>query len=238
MIEEAFREVLDGYLKSNHRKKVEIIERAYHFAKEAHKGIRRRSGEPYILHPIAVAKIASQEIGLGSTSICAALLHDVVEDTEYTVEDIEQHFGKKIAQLVEGLTKISGGIFGDKASLQAENFRKLLLTMSEDIRVVLIKMADRLHNMRTLGSMAPNKTRLPERHFISMLRLPIVSAFSRSRPNSRISASNMNTLRPMRASPSRSGRARRDARLSTAIFRPRSKRNLTAWVMSMRLRRV
>lgn len=157
MIEDAFREVLDGYLKSNHRKKVEIIERAYRFAKEAHKGIRRRSGEPYILHPIAVAKIASQEIGLGSTSICAALLHDVVEDTDYTVEDIEQHFGKKIAQLVEGLTKISGGIFGDKASLQAENFRKLLLTMSEDIRVVLIKMADRLHNMRTLGSMAPNK---------------------------------------------------------------------------------
>ena len=157
MIEEAFQDVLDGYLKSNHRKKVEIIERAFRFAKEAHKGIRRRSGEPYILHPIAVAKIASQEIGLGSTSICAALLHDVVEDTDYTVEDIEQHFGKKIAQLVEGLTKISGGIFGDKASLQAENFRKLLLTMSEDIRVVLIKMADRLHNMRTLGSMAPNK---------------------------------------------------------------------------------
>ena len=157
MIDDAFREVLEGYLKSNHRKKVEIIERAYHFAKEAHKGIRRRSGEPYILHPIAVAKIASQEIGLGSTSICAALLHDVVEDTDYTVEDIEQHFGKNIAQLVEGLTKISGGIFGDKASLQAENFRKLLLTMSEDIRVVLIKMADRLHNMRTLGSMAPNK---------------------------------------------------------------------------------
>ncbi len=156
-IEDAFREVLEGYLKSNHRKKVEIIERAFHFAKEAHKGIRRRSGEPYILHPIAVAKIASQEIGLGSTSICAALLHDVVEDTEFTVEDIEQNFGKKIAQLVAGLTKISGGIFGDKASAQAENFRKLLLTMSEDIRVVLLKMADRLHNMRTLGSMAPNK---------------------------------------------------------------------------------
>ncbi len=157
MIEAAFRDVVDGYLSSNHRKKVEIIERAYRFAKEAHKGIRRRSGEPYILHPIAVAKIASQEIGLGSTSICAALLHDVVEDTDYTVEDIEQHFGAKIAQLVAGLTKISGGIFGDKASAQAENFRKLLLTMSEDIRVVLIKMADRLHNMRTLGSMAPNK---------------------------------------------------------------------------------
>ncbi len=157
IIEEAFRDVLDGYLASNHRKKVEIIERAFRFAKEAHKGIRRRSGEPYILHPIAVAKIASQEIGLGSTSICAALLHDVVEDTEYTVEDIERQFGPKIAQLVDGLTKISGGIFGDKASAQAENFRKLLLTMSEDIRVVLIKMADRLHNMRTLGSMAPNK---------------------------------------------------------------------------------
>ena len=157
MIEDAFADVLDGYLRSNHRKKVEIIERAFRFAREAHKGVRRRSGEPYILHPIAVAKIASQEIGLGSTSICAALLHDVVEDTDYTVEDIEQHFGAKIAQLVEGLTKISGGIFGDKASAQAENFRKLLLTMSEDIRVVLIKMADRLHNMRTLGSMAPNK---------------------------------------------------------------------------------
>jgi GTP pyrophosphokinase len=157
MIEAAFQEVLQGYLASNHRKKVEIIERAYRFAKEAHKGIRRRSGEPYILHPIAVARIASQEIGLGSTSICAALLHDVVEDTEYTVEDIEQNFGPKIAQLVEGLTKISGGIFGEHASEQAENFRKLLLTMSEDIRVVLLKMADRLHNMRTLGSMAPNK---------------------------------------------------------------------------------
>ncbi len=157
MIEDAFKDLLDGYLNSNHRKKVEIIERAFRFAKEAHSGIRRRSGEPYIMHPIAVAKIVSKEIGLGSTSICAALLHDVVEDTEYTVDDIEQNFGPKIAQFVEGLTKISGGIFGDKASVQAENFRKLLLTMSEDIRVVLIKMADRLHNMRTLGSMAPNK---------------------------------------------------------------------------------
>lgn len=156
-IRAAFEEVLRGYLASNHRKKVEVIERAFKFAHDAHAGVRRRSGEPYILHPIAVARIASQEIGLGSTSICAALLHDVVEDTEYTVEDIRQAFGDKIAQLVEGLTKISGGIFGDRASAQAENFRKLLLTMSEDIRVVLIKMADRLHNMRTLGSMAPAK---------------------------------------------------------------------------------
>lgn len=157
MIDAAFQDMLNCYLASNHRKKVEKITRAYNFAKEAHKGARRRSGEPYILHPIAVAKIANHEIGLGSTSICAALLHDVIEDTDYTAEDIEQHFGKKIAQIVVGLTKISGGIFGDKASAQAENFRKLLLTMSEDIRVVLIKMADRLHNMRTLGSMAPNK---------------------------------------------------------------------------------
>lgn len=157
MVEARYRELLDGYLASNHRKKTDIIERAYRFAKEAHKGVRRRSGEPYILHPIAVARIVSAEMGLGSTSICAALLHDVVEDTEFTVEDIEQHFGKKTAELVAGLTKISGGIFGDKASAQAENFRKLLLTMSQDIRVVLIKMADRLHNMRTLGSMAPAK---------------------------------------------------------------------------------
>ena len=156
-IEQAYQNLLNGYLSSNHRKKVEIIDKAYKFAREAHQGIRRRSGEPYILHPIAVATIVNQEIGLGSTSISAALLHDVVEDTEYTVEDIEAQFGKKIARIVDGLTKISGGIFGDKASVQAENFRKLLLTMGEDVRVVLIKMADRLHNMRTLSSMPANK---------------------------------------------------------------------------------
>jgi len=157
MVEEAYQDLLHAYLASNHRKKVEIIERAFRFAKEAHKGVRRRSGEPYILHPIAVAKIVISELGLGSTSICAALLHDVVEDTEFTREDIEASFGKKIADIVEGLTKISGGIFGDKASIQAENFRKLLLSMSSDVRVVLIKMADRLHNMRTLGFMRPEK---------------------------------------------------------------------------------
>ena len=157
MVNGAYKVLRDGYLASNHRKKVDIIDRAFRFACEAHKGVRRRSGEPYIMHPIEVARIVSQEIGLGSTSICSALLHDVVEDTEYTVEDIEAQFGKKIAEIVSGLTKISGGIFGDKASAQAENFRKLLLTMSSDIRVVLIKMADRLHNMRTLGSMLPSK---------------------------------------------------------------------------------
>ena len=157
MIDQAYQNLLNGYLSSNHRKKVEIIDKAFKFARDAHKGIRRRSGEPYIMHPIAVATIVSQEIGLGSTSISAALLHDVVEDTDYTVEDIASQFGDKIARIVDGLTKISGGIFGDKASVQAENFRKLLLTMSEDIRVILIKMADRLHNMRTLSSMPPNK---------------------------------------------------------------------------------
>src|SRR5574344_824974 len=109
------------------------------------------------MHPIAVAQIACSEIGLGSTSICSALLHDVVEDTDYTIEDIENIFGSKIAQIVEGLTKISGGIFGDKASAQAENFKKLLLTMSDDIRVILIKICDRLHNMRTLASQSPSK---------------------------------------------------------------------------------
>lgn len=117
MIQQAYQALVDGYLNSNHRKKVEIIDRAFRFAKAAHAGVRRRSGEPYIMHPLAVATIVSQEIGLGSTSISAALLHDVVEDTEFTVEDIEQHFGPKIAQLVDGLTKISGGIFGDKASV-------------------------------------------------------------------------------------------------------------------------
>ena len=157
MINQAFYELLNDYLNTKHRKKVEIITKAFNFANQAHKGIKRRSGEPYIMHPIAVASIVCNEIGLGSTSICAALLHDVVEDTDYTVEDIENIFGPKIAQIVDGLTKISGGIFGDRASAQAENFKKLLLTMSNDIRVILIKIADRLHNMRTLGSMLPNK---------------------------------------------------------------------------------
>lgn len=157
MIRNEFQNLLNDYLSSNHRKKVERITMAFEFANEAHKGVKRRSGEPYIMHPLAVARIVSKEIGLGSTSICAALLHDVVEDTDYTVEDIKERFGEKIASLVDGLTKISGGIFGAQASKQAENFKRLLLTMSEDIRVILIKIADRLHNMRTLGSMLPNK---------------------------------------------------------------------------------
>ena len=157
MVSQAYQHLVETYLNSRHRKHVEIIEKAFNFAKEAHKGVRRLSGEPYIMHPIAVAQIACEEIGLGSTSICAALLHDVVEDTDYTIEDIGNIFGPKIAEIVDGLTKISGGIFGDKASAQAESFKKLLLTMSDDIRVILVKISDRLHNMRTLGSQLPNK---------------------------------------------------------------------------------
>lgn len=157
LVDDAFQHLLDSYRTSRHRKKVDIITKAFNFARQAHKGVRRLSGEPYIMHPIAVAQIACSEIGLGSTSICSALLHDVVEDTDYTVEDIENIFGKKIAQIVDGLTKISGGIFGEQASAQAENFKKLLLTMSDDIRVILIKICDRLHNMRTLDSQPANK---------------------------------------------------------------------------------
>ena len=157
LIEAAFKGMLDIYLASPHRKKVDIITKAFNFAKQAHKGVRRLSGEPYIMHPIAVARIAVEEMGLGSTSICAALLHDVVEDTDYTVEDIENIFGEKVAMIVDGLTKISGGIFDDHKSAQAENFKKLLLTMSDDIRVILIKICDRLHNMRTLQSQPANK---------------------------------------------------------------------------------
>ncbi|MGN0228047.1 MAG: RelA/SpoT family protein [Paludibacteraceae bacterium] len=157
MIQREFEALLDDYARTPHRQKTELITHAFNFAHKAHYGVRRLSGEPYIMHPLAVARICVREIGLGSTSICSALLHDVVEDTDYSVEDIAGLFGDKIAQIVDGLTKISGGVFGDQASEQAENFRKLLLTISDDIRVVLIKIADRLHNMRTLGAQPKDK---------------------------------------------------------------------------------
>lgn len=139
--------------------------KAFEFANEAHKGVRRRSGEPYILHPIAVAKIVVQEIGLGYKSIATALLHDVVEDTEYTVEDIERLFGPKIASLVDGLTKIKSAMDSKRIgktdeqekSIQAENFKRILLTLNDDVRVILIKLADRLHNLRTIASMPERK---------------------------------------------------------------------------------
>ncbi|HIW10435.1 MAG TPA: RelA/SpoT family protein [Candidatus Rikenella faecigallinarum] len=134
----------------------ERIRRAFYFANEAHKGVKRHSGEPYITHPLAVARIVVVEIGLGVKSVMAALLHDVVEDTDYTVEDIEHRFGAKVASMVDGLTKLEGA-FAQDISKQAENFKKMLLTLSDDIRVCLIKIADRLHNMRTLGSMPKHK---------------------------------------------------------------------------------
>ena len=137
---------------------VEIVRKAYEFAAWAHKDARRKSGEPYIFHPIAVAIIVAQEIGMGATSITSALLHDVVEDTEYTVEYISQEYGPKVARVVKGLTKLSSIDFQNSIeSIQAENYRKIVNTMSEDIRVILVKLADRLHNMRTLESMAHHK---------------------------------------------------------------------------------
>jgi GTP pyrophosphokinase len=158
LIQEEFNKLISEYLNTNHRRKVELITSVFQFANKAHHGVNRLDGSPYIMHPLAVARIVCTEMGLGSTSICSALLHDVIEDVEYIEKkDIEENFGKKIADIVEGLTKISGGKFGEKASIQAENFRKLLLTMNSDIRVILVKIADRLHNMRTLGSMRPDK---------------------------------------------------------------------------------
>lgn len=133
-----------------------LIRKAFKIAYDAHKETRRKSGDPYIMHPLAVSRIVSEEMGLGVTSIVASLLHDIVEDTDYTLEDIENHFGAKIASIVDGLTKISG-VFDKNSSFQAENFRKMLLTLSDDVRVILIKLADRLHNMRTLDSLPTHK---------------------------------------------------------------------------------
>ncbi|MGB4774782.1 MAG: bifunctional (p)ppGpp synthetase/guanosine-3',5'-bis(diphosphate) 3'-pyrophosphohydrolase [Daejeonella sp.] len=134
----------------------QMIRRAFDMALESHENMRRKSGEPYIYHPIAVAQIAAEEIGLGTTSIVCALLHDVVEDTDITLEDIEHEFGKKVTKIIDGLTKISG-VFDYDSSLQAENFRKMLLTLADDVRVILIKLADRLHNMRTMDFMPRDK---------------------------------------------------------------------------------
>ena len=153
-IEDLYEEVLKSFTRPLTPENVQLIHKAYQFASSAHMGVRRRSGEPYIIHPLSVAKIVVSEIGLGTKSVVAAILHDVVEDTEYTVQDIEKMFGEKIAMLVDGLTKLSGTY----DSKQATNFRKMLMTLSDDVRVILIKMADRLHNMRTLDSMIELKT--------------------------------------------------------------------------------
>lgn len=154
-VDELFESIFEHCKGCKDKDNEEKIRRAYELAYKAHEGIRRRSGEPYIIHPIEVAIIAAKEIGLGTKSVISGLLHDVVEDTDYTLEDIDHLFGPKIAMIIDGLTKISG-VF-DSESLQAENFRKMLLTLSDDVRVILIKLADRLHNMRTLESMPPEK---------------------------------------------------------------------------------
>lgn len=156
MIETAFDDLIKSLRKGTTEESVKMIRRAFEFAREAHQGVRRKSGEPYILHPLAVAKIAVKEIGLGTKSAVAALLHDVVEDTDYTVEDIANLFGPKIASLVDGLTKISE-VMVSNTTKQAESFRKMILTLADDVRVILIKIADRLHNMRTLDSMPEHK---------------------------------------------------------------------------------
>jgi guanosine-3',5'-bis(diphosphate) 3'-pyrophosphohydrolase len=155
-IKQAFDDLLANCTRCNKRGDRALIRKAFKISLDAHKGMTRKSGEPYILHPISVAKIVAREMGLGARSVSCALLHDVVEDTDYSIEDIENMFGKKIASIIDGLTKISG-VFDSNSSLQVENFRKMLLTLSDDVRVILIKLADRLHNMRTLDSLDPHK---------------------------------------------------------------------------------
>lgn len=157
-IQSEYDSLINNLLRCNKPGDRELISKAYNVANKAHWNMRRKSGEPYIIHPICVAKIVNQEIGLGAKSIATALLHDVVEDTDYTIEEVEKDFGPKIASLIDGLTKISGTYNkGASSSMQAENFRRMLLTISDDLRVILIKIADRLHNMRTLDSMPENK---------------------------------------------------------------------------------
>jgi GTP diphosphokinase / guanosine-3',5'-bis(diphosphate) 3'-diphosphatase len=157
-IQSEYDTLVNHLLRCNKPGDRELIDKAFKIANEAHWNMRRKSGEPYIIHPISVAKIVNQEIGLGAKSIAVALLHDVVEDTEYSLEDVKRDFDPKIAMLIDGLTKISGTYNKENSSsLQAENFRKMLLTLSDDLRVILIKIADRLHNMRTLDSMPEHK---------------------------------------------------------------------------------
>jgi GTP pyrophosphokinase len=157
-IQAEYDSLISNLLRCNKPGEKELIDKAFKVANEAHWNMRRKSGEPYIIHPICVAKIVNQEIGLGAKSIATALLHDVVEDTDYSLEDVTRDFGPKIASLIDGLTKISGTYNKtSSSSMQAENFRRMLLTLSDDLRVILIKIADRLHNMRTLDSMPENK---------------------------------------------------------------------------------
>ncbi len=154
-IEAAYQKLIESCKHPMSEEQRESLDIAYKMAVKAHEPQRRKSGEPYILHPIAVAQICAEEIGLGPTSMICALLHDTVEDTDISLEDIQENFGKRITMIVDGLTKFDN-LF-DVKSPQAENFKKILSTLAEDVRVVLVKMADRLHNMRTLGAMPHHK---------------------------------------------------------------------------------
>lgn len=158
-IDEAYDALLRSYVESRHRRKVEIVGKAFRFARVAHQGCRRNDGSPYILHAIAVAMICSREFGLGSTSIVCALLHDIVEHSDMGIEDIEANFGAKIASIVAGISKLSGGIFGHAAETQALKLRDMMMSMSTDVRVILVKMADRLHNLRNIETQREERRR-------------------------------------------------------------------------------
>lgn len=158
-IDHAYDELLQSYIESKHRRKVELIGKAFRFARTAHQGCRRNDGSPYILHAIAVALICSRELGLGSTTIVCALLHDIVEHTDMGIEDIEANFGKKISSIVAGINKLSGGIFGHAADTQAQKLRDMMMSMSTDVRVILVKMADRMHNLRNIDTQRPERRR-------------------------------------------------------------------------------
>ncbi|MBP7512538.1 MAG: bifunctional (p)ppGpp synthetase/guanosine-3',5'-bis(diphosphate) 3'-pyrophosphohydrolase, partial [Bacteroidia bacterium] len=155
LIVKAYRNMMKSIRRTLTKDDKKLIREAFELSLEAHKNMRRKSGEPYIMHPLEVAQICAAEIGLGVTSVICALLHDTVEDTDITLELVQLKFGEKVARIIDGLTKISGVFDQPDRSIQAENFKKMLLTLSDDVRVILIKLADRLHNMRTLDSMSP-----------------------------------------------------------------------------------
>ena len=156
LVDNAFNDLLSSIEFKTDSADKKLIQRAFQLANDAHKGVKRKTGEPYVTHPIEVAQIVATEIGLGPTSIATALMHDVVEDSDYTLEDIESMFNPNIAKLIDGLTKISG-VVNMESNMQLDNYRKMLLTISDDVRVILIKLADRMHNMRTMDGMPPHK---------------------------------------------------------------------------------
>ncbi|MDE7347966.1 MAG: HD domain-containing protein [Muribaculaceae bacterium] len=158
-IDMAYDELLRSYVESRHRRKVELVGKAFRFARTAHEGCRRNDGSPYILHALAVALICSRELGLGSTTIVCALLHDIEEHSDRSIADIEANFGPQISSIVSGINKLSGGIFGHAAETQALKLRDMMMSMSTDVRVILVKMADRMHNLRNISTQRPERRR-------------------------------------------------------------------------------